>query len=142
VAGQRQVLLQLRQLGRGDNRQRVLLTVHHALLERHIQLAERDLLGGCAEGLENVDGHRIRRGADLETLEVRRLHNGPLAVGDVADAVVPPAERHHADLAETLVKLGADGAFQHLEGGCGIREQEGKPERCQLRQKGRRTGVT
>jgi hypothetical protein len=129
VGGERDEGVHLLQLGRLDVGERVLLPVHHALLQRDVELAEVDLLRRRAQRLEGVDGGRVGGGADLEAAQVGRRLDRALAVGDVADAVVPPAERDQPDAFELLGELLPDGAVDDPVGGLAGREQERQAER-------------
>ena len=72
MAGQGDEFVDLVELGRGDVGERVFLAVDDALLQRDVELAEADLLGRCAQRLEDVDRHRVGRRADLQALQVGR----------------------------------------------------------------------
>jgi hypothetical protein len=107
------------------------------LLQRHVQLAERDLLGRRAERLEDVDRDRISGGADLQPVEITGLRDRLVLGGDVADAVVPPAERDDAQVLELARQLLADRPVHDRERLIGVFEQEGQTERRKLRNESR-----
>src|SRR5471030_180843 len=67
VVGDGAILLHLVELGRVDQRQRILLAVDHVGLQRGVDLAEVDRGWRCAEGLEQAGPQRRHRNADLET---------------------------------------------------------------------------
>jgi hypothetical protein len=128
VRGEADERIDFEDLGAGDVGQRVLLAVDDLLLQGDVEFGEGDLGGGGAEGLEDVDGGRIRRGAELEALEVVRGLDRALAVGDVADAVVPPADRDEADGVELGLEQVADLAVEDLDAVVALGEEERQAE--------------
>jgi hypothetical protein len=132
VAGQRQVLLHLVELGRHDHRQRVLLPVHRALLQRGEHLGKGHRRGDDAEALVGGHVHRVLHGAHLQALEVVGGVDRPLAVGHVAHAVLAPGQRLHALGLECLEQVLADGAVEHRARMRLVAEQEGDVEDARL----------
>ena len=94
VAGHRQVLLHFLELGRIDLRQRVLLAVHDAGLQRHEDLGQRHRRRIGAVGLEHLDAPLALRHAQLHAGQVGGLDDRLGVGGDVAKAVLP----HRQDL--------------------------------------------
>ena len=133
MAGQRQVLLQLRQLGRGDHRQRVLLAVDGALLQRGGDLRPGHRRGQDADLAEGGDVHRVLGGADLQALGVGGSDHRALAVGEVAEALLAPGQRLEATRREGLQHVLADRAVEHLAGVGEVAHQEGDVEHAGLR---------
>ena len=87
VPGQRDVGLHLVELLRLDRRQRVLLRLHGAVLQREIDLGEGDRRGVGAAGLRHGEVGRHVRDAHLHALEVGALGDFLVRRG-VAGAVV------------------------------------------------------
>ncbi len=104
VVGQRQELLHLLQLRRVDLGERILLAVHHAGLQRGEELRELHRAGVGAVGLEHLHAPLALRHAELDALEIGGDLDRPLAVGDVAVAVLP----HGEDEEPLLVGLGRE----------------------------------
>ena len=87
VAGEHDVRLHLVELLRQDRRQRVLLRVHGALLQREIDLGEGDRRGVGADRLREHEVQRRRRHAQLHALHVLGLLD-LLVGGHMALAVI------------------------------------------------------
>ena len=113
MAGQRQVLLHLVELGRHDHAERVLLAVDRALLQRGEDLGEGHRRGDDAEALVGGHVHRVLHRAHLQALQVVGAVHRTLAVGHVAHAVLAPGQRLEALGLELLQHLLADGAVEH-----------------------------
>jgi hypothetical protein len=89
VVGHRAVFLDLIELRRRDQRQRILLALHDLGLQRRIDLAEIDRSGRGVERLEHRGPQRRHRHADLEALEIIRAGDRLGRRGGLAEAVVP-----------------------------------------------------
>jgi hypothetical protein len=76
------------------------------------------------------------RRADLQAAEILGLGDRALAVGDVADAVVPPAEGDEPDSLKALGEFLADVSIHYLVRGGRIRKQERQAERREFGQDG------
>ena len=113
------------QLGGMDIRQRVLLPVEHTRLQRRRQFRPCQRCGGRAEGLEDVQRHLIRRGADLHARQIGRFGHMFGQMGDIADAIVPEAEDLQARVLRAGIQQITHLAVQHRP--CG--GQVGKEER-------------
>ena len=144
VVGGADVLLHLEELVREDDREGVLLAVDGLRFEGAVELAEGHRHRVGLEGLEGLEEDRVGDDADLQAVEVFGPGDGPLAVGDVAKAEVPVAERHQAFLGQA----GDEGlAERAVEQGIGLRERadgERKVDQPELLddagQRGRRRG--
>ncbi|MPN30977.1 hypothetical protein SDC9_178448 [bioreactor metagenome] len=107
------MLLHLVELGRDDDRQRVLLAVHRALLQRGEHLGEGHGRGDDAERLVGRDVHRVLHGAHLQALEVFGAFDVALAVGHVAETVLRPGQGLEALGVELGEQFLPNGAVQH-----------------------------
>ena len=140
MLGERVVLLHLRELLEVDDSRRILLSVDHALLEGRIDLGPVHGHGRDAEGSEEGDVDFGRQGPELQALQVFGRADGPLVVGDVAKAVVPPPH----DLEALLPQEGLQGlAHAAIEGGehrVGVLPQVGEDEGSHLRHKAAHVG--
>jgi hypothetical protein len=89
VARQAQVLLNLGEAGRGDNAERVLLTIHRPRLQGSEQFRERQRNGAGPQGIEHVEEHWVLHHADLLAGDVLEFVDRPLGRRDVAKTVLP-----------------------------------------------------
>ena len=113
----------------GDIGQRVFLTIDDLLLQGDIEFGKGDLHGGRAQRLEDVDRCRVGRGAEFESLQVIRCLDDALAVGDVADAVVPVADGNQPQRLEFRFQQIANLAGKQFDAISAVGEQEGQAQR-------------
>src|ERR671912_2238960 len=133
MLGQREVLLHLEKLARVDQVDRVLLRVDGSVLERQIDLGERERSWACAEGLESSDVARVGGGADLDSLEVVGPQDRALRVGDVAEADLPERQSLELVLLELSQELVADWTVHDAVNVLEAREQVRQVEHVELR---------
>src|SRR6266545_3116968 len=130
VVGEVEVLLDLPQLRRVDDLERVLLTFDGAGLERREHLGPRHRCGGGAERAPRRHHGGDLRHADLQALEVGGLQHLDLARGELAGAAVSVAEHAQAPLLDHRpVPLLPDRSVQHLPHVVPIAEHVGQEER-------------
>ena len=113
MAGQRQVLLHLRELRRQDHRNRVLLAVDRALLQSGEQLGEGHRRGQDAEGLVALHVHLVFHRAHLQPARIFGVDDRVLVVRHVAKAVLPPRERFDAFRIEFGEQILPDRTIEH-----------------------------
>src|SRR5581483_977508 len=111
MTGKRQVLLDLLEFGAVNLRQRILLAVHHAGLERHEHLGKFHRARVGAVGLEHLHAPFALRHAQLDALQIFGLADRMLAVGDMAVAVLPHREDLEALLLPGRRELGPEDVF-------------------------------
>ena len=134
---QRQVLLDLEEFGVQDQRDRVLLAVDRAGLQRGEELGEGHRRRHSAKLAEGQDVGRVRRGADLEPTHVGGGVHGAAAVGQVAPADLPRGDRLEVRALELRAQAVADRTVHDGGGMLAALEQEGQVEHVQL---GRQAG--
>ena len=130
------LVLHLVELGREDGRQRILLPVHDALLERGVDLGERHRLGRCAERREGLDEQRVLDHAQLQAGEVLGRVDRPAAVGDLTEAVLPEAQPDQPLLRQLGHQLLAERAVQQRIGLLALVEQERQVDQAERLQPG------
>ena len=124
MPGQRDIFCDLVQLGRIDVRQRVFLRLEHTRLQRRWQFGKGQRRGIGAKRVEDRDGHVVRRGADLDALEVCRGGDRFRQMADMADAVVPEPQQLQPGGLRAFVDLALDVAVDRLPCAWRIREQK------------------
>ena len=124
MVGHREVLLHLIELARQNGVVRVLLAVHRLGFQRGEEFRERQRHGVGAQCLEAVEEHVVLHHAQLDAVHVFELVDRALAVGEVAEAVLPVHQAHQALFLQLVHHLLAHGAVQHHVGLFGVVEQE------------------
>ena len=109
-----EVFLHFIELRRVSHVDRVLLRVKGAGFERGVQLGNRHRRRVHAQQLESLDVVRVGCRADLQALEVFRLVDRALVVGEGAPAVFPVSQAFHAVGRKFVKHAGADGAVKHV----------------------------
>ena len=121
------------QLRHGVDRKRVLLAIDSTGGKRRLRVGPAHLSRIGAERGEGVVEQRRADHADLQALQVLRLANLVLGVGELAEAVLAPGQRHDVlggnDLEQLLARLTARQCIDRLI----VRHQERHREQVQLR---------
>ncbi len=101
---------------REQRRRVVLCTVHHARLQRRVELVETHRNAVSAHRVHGFDEQRIPHHADLHALQIRRRGDRLLRI-DVARAGVHPAQRDQArarPVGHALEQILADRSVDHF----------------------------
>ena len=138
VRGERDELVHLVQLGGVDVGERVLLPVHHALLQRDVELVEVDLLRRRAERLEDVDG-----GGSAGVRIFRPRRSSGWLIGRLLLVMWRmPLSHQPSEIRPTFSKacaqLSCPSGRRSPVGGGLSGNRKGRPKRGQFRQHGRR----
>src|SRR3984885_11077812 len=127
VVGPRTEFLNLVELGRLGNDQRVFLSVDNAGLQRRVDIGKIDAGRRGAKRLEQGHVDLADRNANLETFQIGRIPDRFLAGGDLPKAVVPDFfERIELRLLETLANERAELAVHRGPDSIGILESEAR----------------
>ena len=92
MTGHRQIFLHFVKPCRIDLRQRVLLCVHHAGLQRNKDFGECERAGIGPIGLEHLHAPGAAGNAQLQTLQVAGHLDRVLVIGDLTKAILPDAD--------------------------------------------------
>src|SRR5690625_2315178 len=112
VAGHGEVVLHLPELGRGDDRNRILLSIDRALLQSRIDFRPGHR-GWCrTHGFKGAHMHLVFHGPDLQALKVCRRFDGTLGVGQVTESILGPGKADQVLLAHAFEHVLPDLAVQ------------------------------
>ena len=106
MSRQGEVILYLLKTRGLDQKERVLLAVHSALLQSGEQFRKRHRCGGCTQMREGAHVDAVFHGPDLQIPEIVGSVDRVGAVGDMADAVFHVGEVDQADVAQIGCRSG------------------------------------
>jgi len=121
-------LLHVVEAGRDDHGKRVFLPVDRALLQRADHLGPGHRRGRGAQRLEGLQVDRVLHRAQAQAGHVGRRADLVAVVGDVAKALLAPAQRLEADLVELLQHVLPDGPVEDAARMAEVAEKEGDVE--------------
>ena len=120
------------QLGGGEDAERVFLTVDRLGRHGRLRVGPAHLGGVAAQRGHGIDEQRTADDPDLQSLQVGRLLDRVLGIGDLAEAVLTPGQRHDVLGAEQLEQFLADFTLGQGVDRLVVRHQEGQREQVQL----------
>jgi hypothetical protein len=132
MVGRADVLLDLVELVGLDDGEGIFLPVHCARLERSLQLHERHRHRVRFQCLERIEEYRIGDHAQLDAGQILGLGDRPLAVGHVAKAQVPVAQRDESLFRQFGKQRLAERAIEQCVGLREVADREGKVDEPEL----------
>ena len=132
MVGDGKIFLDISEVVGVDVGNRVLLAVECTLLQREVQFGESQRRRRSTQCLKDRNGHGVFRSTDLKTLQIIRRVDGLLAVGDLAQTILPISKLDHVAVCKICDEFFTDLAVKYLVNTFIVFEKERKAQRVDL----------